>query len=149
MKHQLFKIIVCSMLVCILSTMQGYSFENTTETNTKDESPSAITINVGVLISTVPSLGWRQTVIPDEWQGTVFDEIILLDEESFKMKQSGMSSLQRNHTIKTNMANSLKGKLQHVASRNNLVTLNVVFMGHSVLGGILLVPLHLRQKHLI
>lgn len=33
-----------------------------------EETLSPITINVGVLISTIGSNGWRQTAIPQEWK---------------------------------------------------------------------------------
>lgn len=129
-----------SVILCALcmSVQPVWAASNSdTEKPAKAESLQPITINIGVLISTIGSNGWRQTTIPDEWKGTIFDEIIELDDQSFKLKQAGMSSLQNNNTLKAKMANDLKSKLETIASKNNLVTLNVVFMGHSVLGGYL------------
>ncbi len=128
-------IFVCAL--CVIVQPVWAASNSKIEKPSKEESLSPITINVGVLISTIGSNGWRQTAIPDEWEGTIFDEVIILDDQSFKLKQAGMSSLQNNNTLKTKMANDLKSKLETIASRNNLVTLNVVFMGHSVLGGYL------------
>jgi len=101
------------------------------------ENTQSITYSVGVLISTVGAQGWRQTTIPDEWKGTIFDDIIILDDQSFKMKQAGMSALRNNNMVKSKMANDLKSQLQDIASGKNIATVNVVFMGHSVLGGYL------------
>tara|TARA_R110002124_G_scaffold251749_2_gene416991 strand:- start:858 stop:2615 length:1758 start_codon:yes stop_codon:yes gene_type:complete len=124
-------------VLCVIVQPVWAASNSDTEKPVKAASLQPITINIGVLISTIGSNGWRQTAIPDEWKGTIFDEIIELDDQSFKLKQAGMSSLQNNNTLKTKMANDLKSKLETIASRNNLVTLNVVIMGHSVLGGYL------------
>jgi len=128
-------IVVCALCLSVQPVWATSDNEPTNPSNTEKAQP--ITYNVGVLISTIGSQGWRQTTIPEEWKGTIFDDIIILDDQSFKMKQAGMSALRNNNTVKSKMANDLKSQLQTIASGKNIVTVNVVFMGHSVLGGYL------------
>lgn len=107
-------VIVCALCMSIQPVWAASDSEPKTPTNLEKSQP--ITYSVGVLISTVGAQGWRQTAIPDEWKGTIFDDIIILDDQSFKMKQAGMSALRNNNTVKSKMANDLKSQLQDIAS---------------------------------
>ena len=102
---------------------------------TDEENLAPITLNIGVLISTLSTNGWRQTAIPTEWKGSVFDEIILLDDATVKLREAGMGAIADTVRLKALLANPLRVRLKDLAARNNRVTLNVVLMGHSVLGG--------------
>src|SRR6056297_1526443 len=93
-----------SILVCVLcmSVQPVWAASDNEPTNpANSENTQSITYSVGVLISTVGAQGWRQTTIPDEWKGTIFDDIIILDDQSVKMKQAGMSALRNNNMVKS------------------------------------------------
>ena len=98
-------------------------------------SAEATDVKIGVFISGLGSNGWQKTELPTAWKGTVFDKVINLDQEINRLRTDGLAKINQQSYMKLNFADKIRAEAAKYRIPGQQITVHVVLIGHSVVGG--------------